>query len=95
MANLDKKLKQVEKEILQLTVKENKHSYYLHSILVHSGDTEYGHYYSFIYDRSQKQWYCFNDHKVEKVDEKVVMQESYGSKDSKFMQCAYSLIYVN
>jgi ubiquitin C-terminal hydrolase len=41
-------------------------------VLVHSGDTEYGHYYSYIYDRREKQWYCFNDHKVEKVDEKVV-----------------------
>ncbi len=54
MASLEEKLKKVEKEITQLTVKKNKHVYFLHSVLVHSGDTEYGHYYSFIYDRREK-----------------------------------------
>lgn len=78
-----------------MTAEQKKNPYYLHSILVHEGSSEYGHYYSFIYDRSQKQWVKFNDHKVEKVDEKVVFEQSFGSEDNKQMQCAYSLIYVN
>jgi len=62
---------------------------------MHEGSSEYGHYYSFIFDRKANKWYRFNDYKVSEESEEVVFREAYGSDDSKNKQCAYSLIYVN
>jgi ubiquitin carboxyl-terminal hydrolase 25/28 len=66
----------------------------LHAILVHDGNAESGHYYSFIFDRKLEVWWRFNDHRVTMETEDVVMQESIGGlKDS--YKAAYMLIYIN
>jgi uncharacterized UBP type Zn finger protein len=49
-----------------------KTPYHIHSILVHEGSSDFGHYYAFIYDRKINQWYRFNDFKVFQVTEEVV-----------------------
>ena len=41
---------------------ENK--YHLHSILVHRGTINAGHYYAFIKPTMEDKWYEFNDSKV-------------------------------
>jgi ubiquitin C-terminal hydrolase len=70
-----------------------QHPYYLHSILVHEGTGEGGHYYSFIFDRSAHKWYRFNDYKVSEETEDRVFEESFG--DLKLQSCAIGLFYVN
>ena len=62
---------------------------------MHEGSSDYGHYYSFIFDRKAKKWFRFNDYRVTEEVEEVVFREAFGSADSKNKQCAYSLIYVN
>lgn len=37
--------------------------YELFSVIVHVGTAHSGHYYAFIKDFTDKQWYEFNDHK--------------------------------
>ncbi len=67
--------------------------YYLHGILVHEGDSDNGHYYSFIFDRNEFKWYRFNDFQITEVSEDKVFDESFGGNGKK--ACAYGLIYVN
>ena len=68
--------------------------YYLHAILVHDGPAEFGHYYSFVYERNENVWWRFNDHSVTIETEEVVLKESIGGqKDSS--KAAYMLIYIN
>jgi ubiquitin C-terminal hydrolase len=62
---------------------------------MHEGSSDYGHYYSFIYDRKAKKWFRFNDYRVSEESEEIVFTEAFGSLDSNKKQCAYSLIYVN
>ena len=61
---------------------------------MHDGPAEFGHYYSFVYDRNEKVWWRFNDHSVTMETEEVVLKESIGGqKDSS--KAAYMLIYIN
>jgi ubiquitin carboxyl-terminal hydrolase 7 len=41
-----------------------KNTYHLHSILIHSGTLEAGHYYAFIRPTIDDKWYEFDDSNV-------------------------------
>ena len=68
-----------------------KKPYYLHSICVHDGNANSGHYYTFIYDRFQKVWRKFNDIRVMEYTEEDVFKESEGGSS---WMTAYWLVYV-
>lgn len=68
---------------------ENQHpdsfyEYELMGVLVHSGNTEAGHYYSYIRERlpsqgySERRWFEFNDHEVSPFDPKKLPAECFG-----------------
>ena len=61
--------------------------------MIHDGMAENGHYYSYIYDRLQKLWWRFDDHKVSVVDETIVMEEALGNQ--KGYKSACNLFYIN
>jgi ubiquitin carboxyl-terminal hydrolase 25/28 len=65
----------------------------LHSICIHNGNANTGHYYSFIFDRNQKKWWKYSDLKVEPVEEEDVMTLAMGSEKS--WESAYWLTYIN
>ncbi len=88
---LHQKLAEHEKKVAEFEGLR-KHGYDLHSILMHSGTHEAGHYYSFIYDRAQGKWRRYNDSIVTEVAEEVVLKEAIG--DGKSPASAYFLIYV-
>lgn len=53
-------------------LKDTSHyKYNLVGILCHVGSADTGHYYSFIKDRLSRQWYEFNDIRIEQFDIKV------------------------
>lgn len=55
--------------------------YELQSVIVHVGDHQSGHYYSYVRpDIRTNQWYRFNDEIVTAVTWKDVIQDSYGGK---------------
>jgi ubiquitin carboxyl-terminal hydrolase 25/28 len=56
----------------------SKYKYHLHSICVHDGNANSGHYYSFIFDRFQNKWRKFNDIRVTEVTEEEVFKDSQG-----------------
>ncbi|CAG9327992.1 unnamed protein product [Blepharisma stoltei] len=69
-----------------------KTPYYLHSILIHEGSAEGGHYYSFIYDSERGIWRKYSDISVTEISEDEVMSISLGGDGS---SSAYSLVYVD
>ncbi len=61
-------------------------TYRLQSVIYHTGSMNSGHYYSssLIEDKTQNQWYMFNDERVKKIYESEVVNEN-----------AYMLFYIN
>jgi ubiquitin carboxyl-terminal hydrolase 25/28 len=57
--------------------------YYLHAILVHDGNAESGHYYTFIFDRVSEKWWRYNDFQVTEETEENVFAESFGGSGIK------------
>ncbi|KAE8711065.1 Ubiquitin carboxyl-terminal hydrolase 12 [Hibiscus syriacus] len=55
--------------------------YTLHSVLVHSGGEQGGHYYAYIRPTLSDQWYKFNDEKVTKEDTEKALEEQYGGEE--------------
>ncbi len=61
-------------------------------MLVHDGHTaEYGHYYSYIYDKEMQKWRKYNDMNVTEVSEEEVFADSEGGPTSG--KSAYCLLY--
>jgi len=79
--------------------KKKKLMYQLVGILVHQGEANRGHYYSFIKDRSNSvsrgKWFEFNDSKVSPFDPSQVPLVAFGGKedyiDETFNDPAYGL----
>ncbi|KAL0367236.1 UNVERIFIED_CONTAM: Ubiquitin carboxyl-terminal hydrolase 12 [Sesamum radiatum] len=82
--------------------------YTLHSVLVHSGGVDGGHYYAFIRPTLSNQWYKFDDERVTKQDLSKALDELYGGEEEHVMQTnpdnaplkftrqsnAYMLVYI-
>ncbi|KAG8387302.1 hypothetical protein BUALT_Bualt02G0007200 [Buddleja alternifolia] len=60
--------------------------YTLHSVLVHSGGVNGGHYYAFIRPTLSGQWYKFDDERVTKEDMNKALEELYGGEEEHVMQ---------
>ena len=77
---MEAKVKQLEAQIQAAygIPEMQKKPYHLHSICVHDGNANSGHYYSFIYDRFNKKWRRYNDIRVTEVTEEDVFKESEG-----------------
>ncbi|XP_019461341.1 PREDICTED: ubiquitin carboxyl-terminal hydrolase 12-like isoform X2 [Lupinus angustifolius] len=55
--------------------------YTLHSVLVHSGGVNGGHYYAYIRPTLSNQWFKFDDDRVTKEDAKRALEEQYGGEE--------------
>ena len=83
-----------------------KNVYRLHSVLVHSGGMNGGHYYAFIRPLGMEQWYRFDDERVTKVKEKEAVEAQFGGLEHQQnpghtpqwkypkISSAYMLVYV-
>eukprot|EP01125_Pyxidicula_operculata_P018997 TRINITY_DN6842_c1_g3_i2.p1 TRINITY_DN6842_c1_g3~~TRINITY_DN6842_c1_g3_i2.p1 ORF type:complete len:2639 (+),score=452.27 TRINITY_DN6842_c1_g3_i2:39-7955(+) len=56
--------------------------YDLTGILIHSGDTEMGHYYSYIRDSGTNKWYQFNDEMVTPFNPEDIPDRCFGGEIS-------------
>ena len=68
-----------------------QNAYTLHSVCIHEGNADSGHYYSYIKDHSANKWRKFNDHRVDVVPEEDVFSDANGGS----VRSAYWLVYVN
>lgn len=87
------KIETLEKIVEQPFIKNKERPYLLHAVLIHDGLAENGHYYTYQYDRSIKGWWLINDHKVQLVEEKQVMQDALGVT-SGYKNCC-NLVYIS
>jgi len=55
-----------------------KKKYVLHSICVHDGNANSGHYFAFIFDRFNKKWWRYNDIKITEIEDEEVMKQAEG-----------------
>ena len=90
--NMEDQLADLQKQIEKLYEPMNTTPYYLSSIMVHEGDHQGGHYYTFIKDFARDIFRKYNDYIVtqepnERVDE--LSKGGHGTAN------AYCLIYVN
>jgi ubiquitin carboxyl-terminal hydrolase 7 len=58
--------------------KAEPYIYQLHSVLVHSGDLNTGHYYAFIRPDKDGWFYKYDDDRVSKVTMREVLEENFG-----------------
>jgi len=58
--------------------KSETYIYQLHSVLVHSGDLNAGHYYAFIRPTRDGWFYKFDDDKVTKATMREVLEDNFG-----------------
>ena len=54
--------------------------YRLHSVLVHSGDLNAGHYYAFIKPTKDGHFYKFDDDRVTRATKKEAMEDNFGGE---------------
>ncbi|OMJ73378.1 hypothetical protein SteCoe_27967 [Stentor coeruleus] len=84
---------QLEQELEQLHDKPElkMYEYKLHTILVHEGRAETGHYYAYIFDIEEKIWKKYSDTFIKVVTLEEVMANSVGGSGE---ASAYCLIYI-
>lgn len=75
-------LNEEQKKLLQLKIPKEYYSYKLKGIIIHSGHVDGGHYYSFIMDRENSDWFEFNDTLVRAFNVKDIPEEAYGGIES-------------
>lgn len=69
-----------------------EYPYTLHWIVIHEGEDNAGHYYSYIKNHIENKWFKYDDHRVSEVEEEQVLGEAYGI--SKLKTSAYLVMYV-
>eukprot|EP00826_Nyctotherus_ovalis_P032447 TRINITY_DN2615_c0_g1_i1.p1 TRINITY_DN2615_c0_g1~~TRINITY_DN2615_c0_g1_i1.p1 ORF type:complete len:938 (+),score=270.66 TRINITY_DN2615_c0_g1_i1:188-3001(+) len=69
-----------------------KHPYNLHSVIVHAGNPNSGHYFAYVHDEGSGKWRRYSDTRVTEVTEAEVMKVSVGEEHSSIS--AYFLVYV-
>ena len=86
--------------------KSVRNVYRLHSVLVHSGGPNGGHYYAFVRPLGVEQWYRFDDERVTKVKEREAVEQQFGGLEHQQhpghtpqwkypkISSAYMLVYV-
>jgi ubiquitin carboxyl-terminal hydrolase 7 len=60
--------------------KSEPYIYQLHSVLVHSGDLNAGHYYAFIKPTKEGWFYKYDDDRVTKATMREVLEDNYGGE---------------
>lgn len=61
--------------------KSESYIYQLHSVLVHSGDLNAGHYYAFIKPTKDGWFYRYDDDRVTKATMREVLEDNYGGEN--------------
>lgn len=79
-------------EFKDFTIDKIENLYNLQAVVVHSGNIDFGHYYSFIKtNQSLNKWHKFDDNLVVECDENEVFSRGFGGNGN---ESAYILVYV-
>ncbi|KAK6497730.1 ubiquitin-specific protease ubp2 [Arthrobotrys musiformis] len=90
---INDRIKELQGNLNQQFTDLRKYGYRIHSIFMHRGSVNFGHYWIYIYDHHNKIWRNYNDTTVSKaVDEEEIFRGK--SKDSGSDGGPYFLVYV-
>ncbi|KAK6524616.1 ubiquitin-specific protease ubp2 [Arthrobotrys megalospora] len=90
---INERIKEVQGNLNQQFTDLRKYGYRIHSIFIHRGSVNYGHYWIYIYDFDNKIWRNYNDTTVSKaVDEEEIFRGK--TKDGAPDGGPYFLVYV-
>ncbi|KAG1465197.1 hypothetical protein G6F56_004936 [Rhizopus delemar] len=84
------KMKEIKAKIRQQYDDHNQLAYKLHAVFIHQGQANYGHYWVYILDHKEDQWWKYNDSLVTKVKESEILHDTTGSTAN-----PYFLVYVD
>lgn len=68
--------------------------YILHAVMVHSGDSQRGHYMVYINPNGNGKWYKFDDDVVTACDKSEAIENNYGGSGDDSSFNAYMLVYI-
>ncbi|CAD8202909.1 unnamed protein product [Paramecium octaurelia] len=88
---LQQKCDDIEKQIQTNFDDLKNYKYVLQSILMHNGQADCGHYYTYIKDFGLNKWFKFNDIEVQEVTKEKVFYDAFGKNKG---ENAYLLIYI-
>ncbi|KAK6506337.1 ubiquitin-specific protease ubp2 [Arthrobotrys conoides] len=90
---INERIKDLQGNLNQQFTDLRKYGYRIHSIFMHRGSVNFGHYWIYIYDHHNKVWRNYNDTTVSKaVDEEEIFRGK--SKDGGTDGGPYFLVYV-
>ncbi|RVD85020.1 uncharacterized protein DFL_003353 [Arthrobotrys flagrans] len=90
---INDRIKELQSNLNQQFTDLRKYGYRIHSIFMHRGSVNFGHYWIYIYDHHNKIWRNYNDTTVSKaVDEEEIFRGK--SKDGGSDGGPYFLVYV-
>ncbi|EGX46809.1 hypothetical protein AOL_s00097g235 [Orbilia oligospora ATCC 24927] len=90
---INERIKELQGNLNQQFTDLRKYGYRIHSIFMHRGSVNFGHYWIYIYDHYNKIWRNYNDTTVSKaVDEEEIFRGK--SKDGGTDGGPYFLVYV-
>ncbi|KAK6346030.1 ubiquitin-specific protease ubp2 [Orbilia blumenaviensis] len=93
MNYINDRIKELQGSLNQQFTDLRKYGYRIHSIFMHRGSANFGHYWIYIYDHYNKIWRNYNDTTVSKaVDEEEIFRGK--NKDSGMDGGPYFLVYV-
>eukprot|EP00747_Dinoflagellata_sp_TGD_P219866 gnl/TRDRNA2_/TRDRNA2_91904_c0_seq2.p1 gnl/TRDRNA2_/TRDRNA2_91904_c0~~gnl/TRDRNA2_/TRDRNA2_91904_c0_seq2.p1 ORF type:complete len:290 (-),score=44.96 gnl/TRDRNA2_/TRDRNA2_91904_c0_seq2:125-994(-) len=72
----------------------NSGNYFLHTVIVHSGQGDTAHYHAHIRPTRDAGWLKFNDAVVTVCSEKAAVEDNFGGKDGVRAHNAYILTYI-
>lgn len=69
-----------KKRVHDFQYPEEYYSYSLRGVVIHMGEANSGHYYSYIKDTKTNKWYEFNDTTVSQFDPNEMDEKAYGGE---------------
>ena len=76
------------KQYLKVSNENQETRYTLKGVVIHQGDADYGHYYSYLHEDNH--WICLNDKNVSIVTKQIMNNEAFGNEEN---TSAYILLY--
>ncbi|KAH8418252.1 hypothetical protein KR222_007205, partial [Zaprionus bogoriensis] len=79
----------IEQRLKQEALTTGPYVYELFAIMIHSGSASGGHYYAYIKDFDNHEWFCFNDQNVSSITQEDI-QRSFGGPNGSYYSSAYT-----
>ncbi|KAI9248622.1 hypothetical protein BY458DRAFT_445771 [Sporodiniella umbellata] len=84
------KMKEIKSKIRHQYDDQKRLAYKLHAVFIHQGQASYGHYWVYILDHKENQWWKYNDSLITKVEESEILHDTTGSTAN-----PYFLVYID